>query len=162
MLTRRLMAAAAVTTSSTSPGSAWGIVGFFAIPVVSAFGGFALGGYPAEPIRAGTLTAAWSSTRPRSKPGAELGHRPGDRSCQATAWLAEVTTAAATSRLYCPASRRRSQRSSRRRKNVCLLAVDFLPLPSLASRLAGWCGRTVPSPVTSPSLTLGVLGGLIA
>jgi Protein of unknown function (DUF456). len=41
----------------------WGSWGFFVIPVVGAFLGFALGMYLAERIKLGPHAAAWPSTR---------------------------------------------------------------------------------------------------
>jgi uncharacterized protein YqgC (DUF456 family) len=59
----RHLARAGVTTSSTVAGAALGLVGFFLIPVVGAFLGFALGVYLAERVKLGTHTAAWPSTK---------------------------------------------------------------------------------------------------
>lgn len=59
----RRLAKAGVTTSSTVAGVALGLVGFFLIPVVGAFLGFALGVYLAERVKLGTHTAAWPSTK---------------------------------------------------------------------------------------------------
>jgi uncharacterized protein YqgC (DUF456 family) len=62
LLPGRRMAKAGVTMSSTLAGAALGVVGFFVIPVVGAFVGFALGVYLAERIKRGTHAAAWPST----------------------------------------------------------------------------------------------------
>lgn len=59
----RRMATAGVTTSSTLAGAALGVVGFFVIPVIGAFLGFALGIYLAERVKQGTHATAWPSTR---------------------------------------------------------------------------------------------------
>jgi len=59
----RRMATAGVTTSSTLAGAALGVVGFFVIPVIGAFLGFALGIYLAERVKLGTHATAWPSTR---------------------------------------------------------------------------------------------------
>ena len=63
LLPGRRMAKAGVTTSSTVTGAALGVVGFFVIPVVGGFLGFALGVYLAERIKLGTHAAAWPSTK---------------------------------------------------------------------------------------------------
>ena len=62
LLPGRRMAKAGVTTSSTLAGAVLGVVGFFVIPVLGAFVGFALGVYLAERVKLGTHGAAWSST----------------------------------------------------------------------------------------------------
>lgn len=59
----RHMAKAGVTASSTMAGAVLGVVGFFVIPVVGAFLGFALGVYLAERIKLGAHSAAWPSTK---------------------------------------------------------------------------------------------------
>jgi hypothetical protein len=92
VLPGRLMARAAVSTSSTLAGAALGIVGFFLIPVVGAFLGFALGVYLAERITTGTHAAAWSSTRHALKAmGLSLGIEMLTGVAMATAWLIGVT-----------------------------------------------------------------------
>jgi uncharacterized protein YqgC (DUF456 family) len=63
LLPGRRMARAGVTTSSMVAGVVLGIVGFFVIPVIGAFLGFALGIYLAERIKLGTHAAAWPSTK---------------------------------------------------------------------------------------------------
>ena len=63
LLPGRRLAKAGVTTSSTVAGVALGLVGFFLIPVIGAFLGFALGVYLAERVKLGTHTAAWPSTK---------------------------------------------------------------------------------------------------
>jgi hypothetical protein len=63
LLPGRRLASAGVTMSSTLAGAALGVVGFFLVPVVGAFLGFALGLYLAERIRLHTHTAAWPSTK---------------------------------------------------------------------------------------------------
>ena len=62
VLPGRRLRAAGVTTSTTMAGAALAVVGFFVIPVVGAFLGFALGIYGAERIKLGNHVAAWSST----------------------------------------------------------------------------------------------------
>ena len=63
LLPGRRMRQAGITTSTTLAGAALAVVGFFVIPVVGAFLGFALGIYLAERIKLGTHGAAWPSTR---------------------------------------------------------------------------------------------------
>jgi uncharacterized protein len=59
----RRMAKAGIKSSSTLAGVAMGVVGFFVIPVVGAFLGFALGIYLAERVKLHTHAAAWPSTK---------------------------------------------------------------------------------------------------
>ena len=54
---------AEVTTSSTLAGAVLAVVGFFVVPVVGGFLGFALGIYLAERIKTGDQAIAWSSTK---------------------------------------------------------------------------------------------------
>jgi uncharacterized protein YqgC (DUF456 family) len=63
LLPGRRMAAAGVTRSTTLAGVALGVAGFFLIPVVGAFLGFALGIYLAERVKQHTHAAAWPSTK---------------------------------------------------------------------------------------------------
>jgi uncharacterized protein YqgC (DUF456 family) len=63
VLPGRRLARAGVTTSSTLIGAALGFVGFFVIPVVGAFLGFALGIYLAERVKLGNHATAWPSTK---------------------------------------------------------------------------------------------------
>jgi uncharacterized protein len=63
LLPGRRLRAAGVTTSTTVAGAALAVVGFFVIPVVGAFLGFALGIYLAERIKRGAHAAAWPSTK---------------------------------------------------------------------------------------------------
>ena len=142
-------------------GTVLGVVGFFMISVVGGFLGFVLGIHPAERITLGTHAGAWSSTNHalnaiRLSMGMELL----TGLAIVTTWLVGATTPPRAR--YCPSSRRRSQRCSRRRKKVCLVALDFLLLRSLPTRPAGWRVGTDPSSATAPSVTLGTLGGLIA
>jgi uncharacterized protein YqgC (DUF456 family) len=58
----RRMAKAGVTTSTTLAGVGLGVVGFFVIPVVGAFLGFALGIYLFERAKLGSHGAAWPAT----------------------------------------------------------------------------------------------------
>jgi uncharacterized protein len=62
LLPGRRMAKAGIRTSSTLAGGAMGVIGFFVIPVVGVFLGFALGIYLAERLKLGTHAAAWQST----------------------------------------------------------------------------------------------------
>lgn len=59
----RRMAKAGVRTSSTLLGAGLALVGFFVIPVLGAFVGFALGIYLAERARLGSHDTAWPSTK---------------------------------------------------------------------------------------------------
>lgn len=59
----RRLRTAGVRTSTTLAGAALAVVGFFVIPVVGAFLGFALGIYLAERIKLGTHAAALPSTK---------------------------------------------------------------------------------------------------
>lgn len=95
LLPGRRMARAGVTTSSTVAGVALGIVGFFVIPVVGAFLGFALGIYLAERIKLGTHAAAWPSTKHALKAIAlSMGIELLTGLAIITAWLIGVTTVA--------------------------------------------------------------------
>ena len=59
----RRLRTAGVTTTATMAGAALAVVGFFVIPVVGGFLGFALGVYLAERVKRGDHAMAWSSTR---------------------------------------------------------------------------------------------------
>lgn len=59
----RRLRRAGVTTSTTVAGAALAVVGFFVIPVVGGFLGFALGIYLAERVKLGAHPAAWQTTR---------------------------------------------------------------------------------------------------
>lgn len=63
VLPGRRMARAGVATSSIVVGAAIGFVGFFVIPVLGAFLGFALGIYLAERVKLGSHATAWPSTQ---------------------------------------------------------------------------------------------------
>jgi len=63
LLPGRRMRKAGVTTSTTLAGVALAVVGFFVIPVVGAFLGFALGVYLIERIKLGSHRVAWRSTK---------------------------------------------------------------------------------------------------
>ena len=63
LLPGRRLRRAGVTTSTTLAGAALAVVGFFVIPVIGAFLGFALGIYLAERIKLGAHDAAWPSTK---------------------------------------------------------------------------------------------------
>jgi uncharacterized protein YqgC (DUF456 family) len=91
----RRMAHAGVTTSSTLAGAALGVVGFFVIPVVGAFLGFALGIYLVERIKLGTHTAAWGSTVHALKAiGLSMGIELLAGLAIATTWVIGVSTTA--------------------------------------------------------------------
>jgi uncharacterized protein len=95
LLPGRRMARAGVTSSSTVAGVVLGIVGFFVIPVVGAFLGFALGIYLAERIKLGTHAAAWPSTKHALKAIAlSMGIELLTGLAIITAWLIGVTTVA--------------------------------------------------------------------
>ena len=94
LLPGRHMAKAGVTTSSTIAGAALAVVGFFVIPVVGAFLGFALGIYLAERLKRGTHAAAWLSTRHALKAiGLSMGIELLTGLAIATAWVIGVTVA---------------------------------------------------------------------
>jgi hypothetical protein len=94
LLPGRRMAKAGVTTSSTVAGAALGVVGFFVIPVVGAFLGFALGIYLAERVKLGSHAAAWPSTRHALRAIAlSMGIELLTGLAIATAWVIGVTTA---------------------------------------------------------------------
>ena len=63
LLPGRRLARNGIKASTTLAGVALGVVGFFVIPVVGAFLGFALGIYLAERVKLGTHAAAWPSTK---------------------------------------------------------------------------------------------------
>lgn len=63
LLPGRRMVKAGVRTSTTLAAAAVGVVGFFVIPVVGAFLGFALGIYLIERVRLGAHPVAWRSTK---------------------------------------------------------------------------------------------------
>jgi len=94
LLPGRRMARAGVTTSSTLAGAGLGVVGFFVIPVVGAFLGFALGVYLAERIKLGGHTDAWSSTKQALKAiGLSMGIELLTGLAVAATWVIGVTTA---------------------------------------------------------------------
>lgn len=95
LLPGRRMAKAGVTTSSTVAGVALGVVGFFVIPVVGAFLGFALGIYLAERIKLGAQDAAWVSTTHALKAiGLSIGIELLTGLAIVTTWVIGVTTSA--------------------------------------------------------------------
>lgn len=63
LLPGRRMAKAGVQTSSTLSGAALGLIGFFVVPGVGIFLGFALGIYLAERIKLGTHAEALPATK---------------------------------------------------------------------------------------------------
>lgn len=91
LLPGRRMAKAGVSTSSTVAGAATGVAGFFLVPVVGAFLGFAVGIYLAERVRLGTHTAAWLSTKHALKGiGLSMGIELLTGLAIATTWLVGV------------------------------------------------------------------------
>lgn len=94
VLPGRRLAKAGVTTSSTAAGAALGVVGFFVIPVIGAFLGFALGIYLAERIKLGSHSAAWPSTKHALRAIVlSMGIELLTGLAIATAWVIGVTTA---------------------------------------------------------------------
>lgn len=95
LLPGRRMAKAGVTASSTAAGVVLGVVGFFVIPVIGAFLGFALGIYLAERIKLGSHTTAWLSTTHALKAiGLSTGIELLTGLAIATTWLIGVNTSA--------------------------------------------------------------------
>lgn len=95
LLPGRRMARAGVTTSSTMAGVGLGVVGFFVIPVVGAFLGFALGVYLVERLKLGTHVAAWGSTVHALKAiGLSIGIELLAGLAIATTWVIGVTATA--------------------------------------------------------------------
>ena len=94
LLPGRRMRQAGVTTSTTLAGAALAVVGFFVIPVIGAFLGFALGIYLAERIKLGTHGAAWPSTRHALKAiGLSMGIELLTGLAIASTWVIGVLTA---------------------------------------------------------------------
>lgn len=84
---------AGVTTSTTVAGAALAVVGFFVIPIVGGFLGFALGIYLAERIKLGTHAAAWPSTKHALKAiGLSMGIELLTGLAIATTWVIGVVT----------------------------------------------------------------------
>jgi len=84
---------AGVTTSTTVAGAALAVVGFFVIPIVGGFLGFALGIYLAERIKLGTHAAAWPSTKHALKAiGLSVGIELLTGLAIATTWVIGVVT----------------------------------------------------------------------
>jgi uncharacterized protein YqgC (DUF456 family) len=95
LLPGRRMAAAGVTRSTTVAGVALGVAGFFLIPVVGAFLGFALGIYLAERVKRHTHAAAWPSTKHALKAiGLSMGIELLTGLAIATTWLIGVAATA--------------------------------------------------------------------
>jgi uncharacterized protein YqgC (DUF456 family) len=91
LLPGRRLRAAGVTTSTTVAGAALAVVGFFVIPVVGAFLGFALGIYLAERIKRGAHAAAWPSTKHALKAiGLSMGIELLTGLAMATTWVIGV------------------------------------------------------------------------
>lgn len=84
---------AGVTTSTTVAGATLAVVGFFVIPIVGGFLGFALGIYLAERIKLGTHAAAWPSTKHALKAiGLSVGIELLTGLAIATTWVIGVVT----------------------------------------------------------------------
>jgi uncharacterized protein YqgC (DUF456 family) len=94
LLPGRRMRQAGVTTSTTMAGAALGVVGFFVVPVIGAFLGFALGVYLAERVKLGTHAAALPSTRQALKAiGLSMGIELITGLAIATTWVIGVAAA---------------------------------------------------------------------
>lgn len=94
LLPGRRMRQAGVTTSTTLAGAALAVMGFFVIPVIGAFLGFALGIYLAERIKLGAHDAAWPSTRHALKAiGLSMGIELLAGLAIASTWVIGVVTA---------------------------------------------------------------------
>ena len=84
---------AGVTTSTTVAGAALAVVGFFVIPIVGGFLGFALGIYLAERTKLDTHAAAWPSTKHALKAiGLSIGIELLTGLAIATTWVIGVVT----------------------------------------------------------------------
>lgn len=84
---------AGITTSTTVAGAVLAVVGFFVIPVVGGFLGFALGIYLAERIKLGTHGAALPSTKHALRAiGLSMGIELATGLAIATTWLIGVVT----------------------------------------------------------------------
>ena len=94
LLPGRRMRQAGVTTSTTLAGAALAVMGFFVIPVIGAFLGFALGIYLAERIKLGAHDAAWPSTKHALKAiGLSMGIELLAGLAIASTWVIGVVTA---------------------------------------------------------------------
>ena len=94
LLPGRRLRRAGVRTSTTLAGAALAVVGFFVIPVIGAFLGFALGIYLAERIKLGAHDAAWPSTKHALKAIAlSIGIELLTGLAIASTWVIGVTTA---------------------------------------------------------------------
>ena len=84
---------AGITTSTTVAGATLAVVGFFVIPVVGGFLGFALGIYLAERIKLGTHGAALPSTKHALRAiGLSVGIELATGLAIASTWLIGVVT----------------------------------------------------------------------
>lgn len=84
---------AGITASTTVAGAVLAVVGFFVIPVVGGFLGFALGIYLAERIKLGTHSAALPSTKHALKAiGLSMGIELATGLAIASTWLIGVVT----------------------------------------------------------------------
>jgi len=91
LLPGRRLRKAGVTTSTTVAGAALAVVGFFVIPVVGGFLGFAVGIYLAERIKLGTHSAAVPSTKHALKAiGLSMGIELATGLAIASTWLIGV------------------------------------------------------------------------
>ena len=94
LLPGRRLRRAGVTTSTTLAGAALAVMGFFVIPVIGAFLGFALGIYLAERIKLGAHDAAWPSTKHALKAiGLSMGIELLAGLAIASTWVIGVVTA---------------------------------------------------------------------
>ncbi len=95
LLPGQRMRQAGITASTTVAGAALGVVGFFVIPVVGGFLGFALGIYLAERIRLGTHASALPSTKHALKAiGLSIGIELATGLAIASTWLIGVVSSA--------------------------------------------------------------------
>jgi uncharacterized protein len=91
LLPGRRLRKAGVTTSTTVAGAALAVVGFFVIPVVGAFLGFAAGIYLAERVKLGSHSAALPSTKHALKAiGLSMGIELATGLAIASTWLTGV------------------------------------------------------------------------
>ena len=91
LLPGQRMRKAGITASTTATGAALAVVGFFVIPVVGGFLGFALGIYLAERIKLGTHGAALPSTKHALKAiGLSMGIELATGLAIASTWLIGV------------------------------------------------------------------------
>lgn len=95
LLPGRRLRNAGITTSTTVAGAALAVVGFFVIPVVGGFLGFAVGIYLAERIKLGSHSAALPSTKHAIKAiGLSMGIELATGLAIASTWLIGVISTA--------------------------------------------------------------------